>query len=115
MQTKPSTTDVAQETIPYLNKLLELCGGFPLPPDTNAGNLIDMLKTLFSQINGSEAKTEQEKITEALGIDSETMSLSDRARVRTHANRQVERQRIARDIAQRRRISYFDALKFVPE
>lgn len=111
-----------EQIVPYLNRLLKQAGMFDLPKDTNAGNVIDRLEVLFSQVDGYE-KSLQKGQKATLGTaagepDVEVtlppgVTMSSRLRPVTSKERNIQNR--AAELARSRRISYFRALEICRE
>lgn len=114
-----------EQVVPYIDRLLEQCGMFKLPPGTTPENILDRLNVLFSQIDGKSDNTLNlngvgevqcpagaEDLMGSTALSARALSarvLSHRLRPLTTKEREVQDRaaRLARD----RRIPYFDALK----
>lgn len=112
-----NTGATAEQITPYINRLLEQCGMFPLPEGTTAANILDRLNVLFSQIDGKSDNTVDLSTrggTTSVEIDnpeSGLVAMSNRLRSVTPKEREIQNR--AAELARSRRISYFRALEIV--
>lgn len=113
-----NTGATIEQVAPYIDRLLEQCGMFKLPPDTNAGNILDRLNVIFSQIDGkSDDKVNLNGVGEVqlpAGAEDLIGSTALSARLRPVTAKDRERQEIAARIAKQRNIPYIQALELVP-
>ena len=115
-----------EQVVPYIDRLLEQCGMFALPPGTTPANILDRLNVLFSQIDGkSDNSTHLNGIGEVvlpsgaedlMGSVALSAVLSHRVlsnRLRPVTSKEREIQNRAAELARSRRVPYFRALEIV--
>lgn len=121
-----TTGATIEQVVPFIDRLLEQCGMFALPPGTTPANILDRLNVLFSQIDGKSdnianlngvgefqipAGHEELMGSAALSAVLSHRVLSNRLRPVTTKQREIQNR--AAELARSRRIPYFKALEVV--